>query len=56
MRQFAKISFNDKDLLGRFAGKKNNDVVERIITGKSSNKTDGTNIVLIFYNLNIYYF
>ncbi|VVC24967.1 Hypothetical protein CINCED_3A008357 [Cinara cedri] len=42
VKQFAKISFNDKDLLGRFAGKKHTNVAERIITGKSSNKTDET--------------
>lgn len=41
VRQFAKISFNDKDLLGRLSGKKNTDITERIVTGKSSNKTDG---------------
>ncbi|XP_022180264.1 kinesin-like protein unc-104 isoform X5 [Myzus persicae] len=40
VRQFAKISFNDKDLLGRLSGKKNTDIIERIVTGKSSNKGD----------------
>lgn len=41
VRQFAKISFNDKDLLGRLSGKKNTDIIERIVTGKSSsNKSD----------------
>ncbi|XP_016661263.1 kinesin-like protein unc-104 isoform X9 [Acyrthosiphon pisum] len=40
VRQFAKISFNDKDLLGRLSVKKNNDIIERIVTGKSSNKGD----------------
>lgn len=40
VRQFAKISFNDKDLLGRLSGKKNTDVTERIITGKGNNKSD----------------
>lgn len=42
VRQFAKISFNDKDLLGRLSGKKNTDITERIVTGKSGNKGDGT--------------
>lgn len=42
VRQFAKISFNDKDLLGRLSGKKNTDVTERIVTGKGSNKSDST--------------
>jgi len=42
VRQFAKISFNDKDLLGRLSGKKNTDVMERIIIGKSGNNIDGT--------------
>lgn len=42
VRQFAKISFNDKDLLGRLSVKKNTDIIERIVTGKSSNKRDGT--------------
>lgn len=51
MRQFAKISFNDKDLLGRFSGKKNTDIAERIITGKSGNKTDGTNMFFILNNI-----
>ncbi|XP_060866791.1 kinesin-like protein unc-104 isoform X10 [Metopolophium dirhodum] len=40
VRQFAKISFNDKDLLGRLSVKKNTDIIERIVTGKSSNKGD----------------
>ncbi|KAL4121473.1 hypothetical protein QTP88_013982 [Uroleucon formosanum] len=40
VRQFAKISFNDKDLLGRLSVKKNTDIIERIVTGKSSNKRD----------------
>jgi hypothetical protein len=44
VRQFAKISFNDKDLLGRLSGKKNTDVTERIVTGKSCIKTDGIKI------------
>lgn len=44
VRQFAKISFNDKDLLGRLPGKKNNDITERIVTGKSSYKIDGITI------------
>lgn len=47
VRQFAKISFNDKDLLGRLSGKKNTDVTERIVARKVGNKTDGT-IHIIF--------
>lgn len=42
VRQFAKISFNDKDLLGRLSGKKITDVTERIVTGKGNNKMDDT--------------
>lgn len=42
MRQFAKISFNDKDLLSRLSEKKTTDVTERIVTGKGINKTNGT--------------
>lgn len=42
VRQFAKISFNDKDLLGRLSGKKVNDITERVVTGKGINTTDGT--------------
>jgi len=41
VRQFAKISFNDKDLLGRLSGKKNTDITERVVTGKGVNTADG---------------
>lgn len=54
VRQFAKISFNDKDLLGRLSGKKNTDIIERIVTGKSSsNKSDGTkyNFYVVYLKL-----
>lgn len=47
VRQFAKISFNDKDLLGRLSGKKNTDVTERIGARKVGNKTDGTVHIII---------
>lgn len=49
VRQFAKISFNDKDLLGRLFGKKITDVTERIVTGKDGNKTDGINHSFYLY-------
>lgn len=42
VRQFAKISFNDKDLLGRLSVKKMNDATERIVTGRSGTKTNGS--------------
>lgn len=54
VRQFAKISFNDKDLLGRLSGKKNIDATERIVTGKSCINTDGMKLSFYFYIIFIY--
>lgn len=42
MRQFAKISFNDKDLLSRLSEKKSTDITERIVTGKGINTINST--------------
>lgn len=56
VRQFAKISFNDKDLLGRLSGKKNTDVTERIVARNVRNKTDGTIHINFLLNLKYLYF